>query len=438
MSRFDRIAGYESEKKELFDLCRLIKKYDEFSKRGFRLPRGILISGKPGVGKTVLAETLIEESGLYCEKVDFNAVDDDHMSEYLDNKFKNAIQNSPSIVFLDELDKYVGEPGIGFRNTYNMEATRKILKAINDNTCNDVMLIATVNNADFLCNALSRSGRFDKTIMVPLPDLDDRKAIIELYIAGKSIEKKVNINTFAKITEGFSGADIECVVNEAGLSSVLAERSYISQEDIDDAINKIVFKSSKKLKPLDQQIKDIVAIHEAGHLVAGLILNENGVGGASILPQGMAGGHVKISSCNMKIQKKSEILNAITVSLAGKAAEKYLANDDEYLGAASDIERAYDMAKELVTSGCGYGLEYYSKDTDSPFANALLSEDRLQKIEAKCYDVLEDCMQRATDLIVHNVELIKKYVMALKRYYTLTRDDIMRIYKRETKRREVL
>lgn len=437
MSKFDKIAGYASEKKELFDMCKLIKKYDEFTGRGFRLPRGILFCGKPGVGKTVLAETLIEEAGLYCEKIDFNAVDDDNMSEYLDNKFKIAIQNAPSIVFMDELDKYVGEPGMGFRSTYNMDATRKILKAINDNACNDVMLIATVNNADFLCNALTRSGRFDKTITVPLPDLEDRKAIIELYFSGKSIDKKVNLNTLAKITEGFSGADIECFVNEAGLCSVLAERDYISQEDVDDAINKIVFKSSKKLKPLDQQSKDIVAIHEAGHLVAGLILNEDGVGGASILPQGMAGGHVKIASCNNSVQKKSEILNSITVLLAGKAAEKHFVNDDEYLGATNDVERAYEMVKDLVTSGCGYGLEYFFKGPDNPFICAALSEGKLQKIETKCNDVLAECMQRATDLIESNVDLINTYVVALKRNYTLTRDGIMRIYKRESKKREI-
>ena len=124
MNRFDKIAGYASEKKELFDICRLIKAYDEFSGRGFRLPRGVLLCGLPGVGKTVLAEALIEESGVYCEKIDFDSVNEDDISDYLDDKFKEAVKNAPAIVFMDELDKFVGDPGVGFHESYDMGATR--------------------------------------------------------------------------------------------------------------------------------------------------------------------------------------------------------------------------------------------------------------------------------------------------------------------------
>ena len=437
MSKFDQIAGYAGEKKELMDICKLIKKYDEFSGRGFRLPRGILLCGEPGVGKTVLAEALIEETGVFCQKIDFNAVDDDNVSEYLDAKFKEAKQNVPAIVFMDELDKFVGNPGFGIRNTYDMDSARKILKAMDDNARKDIMVVATINNVDMLCPALTRSGRFDKIITIPLPELEDRKNIIRLYCEGKAIDKKVNVNNIAKITAGFSGADIECLINEAGLSSVVAERNCITQEDIEDAINKIVFKSSKKIKPLDKQDRDIVAVHEAGHLVACLLLNSDSVGGASILPQGKAGGHVKIAQCNRGVREKGKVLDQVVIALSGKAAEKVFFEKEDYLGATSDIEHAYEMVRRLVTGGCGYGFEYYFKADDSPFSNVILSEKKLQMIENKCDAVLLDCLERASVLMSDNVDLINKYVAALKRNFTLSRDDIMRIYKRECAKKQL-
>ena len=338
---------------------------------------------------------------------------------------------------MDELDKFVGNPGFGIRNTYDMDATRKILKAMDDNASKDVMVVATINSVDMLCPALTRSGRFDKIITIPLPELEDRKSIIRLYCEGKAIDKKVNVNNIAKITAGFSGADIECLINEAGLCSVVAERNCITQEDIEDAINKIVFKSSKKIKPLDKQDREIVAVHEAGHLVACLLLKSDSVGGASILPQGKAGGHVKIAQCNRGVREKDEILDQIVIALSGKAAEKVFFENEEYLGATSDIEQAYEMVKRLVTGGCGYGFEYYFKADDSPFSSAILSEKKLQMIENKCDAVLLDCMEQASGLMSENIELVNKYVAALKRNFTLSRDDIMRIYKRELKKKEI-
>lgn len=437
MNKFDKIAGYASEKKELSDICKLIKSYDEFSERGFRLPRGVLLCGLPGVGKTVLAEALIEESGVYCEKIDFESVEEDDISDYLDERFKEAVKNAPSIVFIDELDKFVGDPGVGFHESYDMSATRKILKAINDNVCDDVMVVATINDKGMLSAALTRSGRFDKTINVPLPDLEDRKAIIDLYCRGKDIAKKVDLKALAKITAGFSGADIECLVNEAGLCSVLAERRYINQDDFDDAINKIIFKSSKKSKPLEDKDKDIVAVHESGHIVAGLMLNGDNVAGASILPQGGSGGHVKIAQCNRRIQSKNELIKQIIIALAGMAAEKVFFKDDEYLGSSSDVEQASEMVTDIVTSGCAFGFEYLLKSNRDPFTDSGISETRLQKVENKCDKVLNDCMLKANELIESNIDLVKKFVSALKRNYTLTRDDIIKIYKREKKNRRI-
>ena len=262
---------------------------------------------------------------------------------------------------------------------------------------------------------------------------------LALPVAGTLPLSSLNrrLNRSGSAVAGFSGADIECLINEAGLCSVVAERNCITQEDIEDAINKIVFKSSKKIKPLDKQDREIVAVHEAGHLVACLLLKSDSVGGASILPQGKAGGHVKIAQCNRGVREKDEILDQIVIALSGKAAEKVFFENEEYLGATSDIEQAYEMVKRLVTGGCGYGFEYYFKADDSPFSSAILSEKKLQMIENKCDAVLLDCMEQASGLMSENIELVNKYVAALKRNFTLSRDDIMRIYKRELKKKEI-
>lgn len=435
MSKFDRIAGYADEKKELMNVCKIFKNHDDFFKKGLRLPRGILLAGKPGVGKTILAEAMIEEAGVHVERIDFDCAAPDKIGDYLDQKFKKAIENAPSIVFMDELDKFVGQTPEAFSEDYDMHATRQIIKAINDNVCDEIMILATINYKDMLCAALRRSGRFDRTINVPLPNYEDRKAIIEYYAKNKPFEKSVNFKTLARITGGFTGADLECVINDAGVNSVVNDREFITQADLDCAVNRLVFKSSVKEEPALKAEKDVIAVHEAGHLVAGLVLDEDSVGSATILPQGESGGHVKFCEFDQRLKSKNAYLNDVVIALAGRAAEKLRFPGVEYMGAANDIIKANDVVTDLLTIGCCYGLEYYVKPKMGVFPDMPLSEEKLHKIEIKQYEIIADCMQRAEKIIEANADLLDKFVEKLKRNYTLSREEILKTYKNVLKDR---
>ena len=425
MSEFDRIAGYSDEKRELNDICKLFRRFDKLSDAGFRLPRGILLAGQPGVGKTVMAEAFIKESGVYCERISFDDTNKIAMTEYLDKKFKTAIEHLPAIVLMDELDKFVGDVSNGFNPTYDMNATRQILKVINDNVNDGLIVVATINDERMLSYALKRSGRFDRTLNIPLPDLNDRREIIAHYSKGKKFAANVDFETLAKITAKLSGADIECIINDAGLNAILADRTEINQADIDDAVNRLMFQASKSSCP-DENDSKLVAAHEAGHLVAGLILKKDEVANASIIPQGDNSGHVKIGPPKNKIKTKSQYLNDIVISLAGKAAEKIFFPDEEFNSTGSDYSSAYFYIRDMFFSGL-FGFDLYVSHFRESSGNDI-SEERLRLIEKKRAEVLDDCLHTAEKLLKSNIDLVNKYIEELTDKYTLTHDEIMAIY----------
>ena len=430
---FDCIAGYKAEVKELSDLCKLLKNCEEFINKGFRLPRGLLLAGEPGVGKTVMAESLIAESNIRCVKIDIGNVKDDDLADFLDAKFKEATSNTPAIIFIDELDKICGESrfmGYGA----SIEMTRKFIKAMNDNTSDSVMVIATANYNDMLGESLMRSGRFDRVINIPTPSYEDRKEIINYYAKDKKFDKKVNFETLAKITGSFTGADIECVINEAGINAAIEDRDEIVFKDLEKAVNRIVFQGCEKENSLDKINRDIVSIHETGHLIAGLCLDKDGVGGVSIIPQGDTKGHVRVYRDPFNICNKQEILDKIVIALAGRAAEKVFKPGEDYIGAEFDISKAYSMAKSLVEDSCFYGFDYYVDARSRRMGDIIMSDEKIKKIEDKTVELVNECLNRAIELVEKNKELAEKYMSELKKKYSLTREEIMRIYNRYNKK----
>lgn len=431
---FNCIAGYKSEVKELSNLCKLLKKSEEFLGKGFRLPRGLLLAGDPGVGKTIMAESLINESNMNCIRIEIENVDDDELSKYLDEKFKEASSNAPSIIFIDELDKICGEVN-PFGMSYDVDICRKIIKAINDNPNDGVMLLATANDKDMLNSALMRSGRFDKIINIPVPSYEDRKEIIHYYASGKKFDKKVNFDTLAKITGSFTGADIECIINEAGINATIEDREEITYNDLSKAVNGIVFQGCEKDHLLSKENKENVAIHETGHLLAGLLLNKDCVGGVTIISQGEAKGHMKVFRDEYNVCKKQELIDNIVIALAGRAAEKVFKPEEDFLGGESDISKAYFYAKRLVGDSCFYGFEYYANTIQrgNAFGQGPLSQERLVRIEKKSDEIVQECLDRAIELIRNNKELAEIYVSELKKKFSLTREEIMRIYNKYNK-----
>ena len=430
---FDCIAGYKAEVKELSDLCKLLKNCEEFINKGFRLPRGLLLAGEPGVGKTVMAESLIAESNIRCVKIDIGNVKDDDLADFLDAKFKEATSNTPAIIFIDELDKLCGESRL-FGYGADIEMTRKFIKAMNDNQSDSVMVIATANYNDMLGESLMRSGRFDRVINIPTPSYEDRKEIINYYAKDKKFDKKVSFETLAKITGSFTGADIECVINEAGINAAIEDREEIIFKDLEKAVNRIVFQGCEKENSLDKINREIVSIHETGHLIAGLCLDKDGVGGVSIIPQGDTKGHVRVYRDPFNICNKQEILDKIVIALAGRAAERVFKPEEDYIGAEFDLSKAYGMAKSLIQDSAFYGFEYYADSRTRRMGEVVMSEERQKRIEDKTCELVNECLDRAVEIVKNNKELAEKYISELKKKYSLTREEIMRIYNRHNKK----
>ena len=242
---------------------------------------------------------------------------------------------------------------------------------------------------------------------IPLPDLNDRREIIAHYANGKKFDANVDFETLAKITAKLSGADIECIINDAGLNAILADRMEINQADIDDAVNRLMFQASKSSCP-DENDSRLVAAHEAGHLVAGLILKKDEVGNASIIPQGDNSGHVKIGSQKSKIKTKSQYIDDIVISLAGKAAERIFFPDEEFNSTGGDYSSAYFYVRDMFFSGLfGFDL-YVSQFRESSGKD--ISEERLRLIEKKRAEVLGDCLHTAEELLRSNIDLVNKYI----------------------------
>ena len=434
---FENIAGYESEKKSLKEICFLLQKYGELQDMGIRLPHGVLLGGEPGVGKTVMAQALIAESGVPCVRVSAGEADTDELSEYLEVCFSEAMKSAPSIVFMDELDKLVGDVE-SFRGTYNMANTRKVLQVINDHKDDGIVVVATVNDMHMLCEAFKRSGRFDRILDIPLPSFEDRLSIFDYYCKGKPISKRIDHEYVAKMTAGMSGADIECLVNEAGIHAVLEKSRTVRQKDFDFAVGQKVFNGTSRENTLSDDENLVIATHEAGHLVAGLINNPDGVTGVSILPQGESAGHCGITMADNELATLEKVQNLIVGMLAGKASEQLFFPGTVFLTSSSDVGRAARYAKRLLTEDGAFGLEYLA-ESGTMFDALDVSEEKRAKIEGKCNEILSDCFAKATALLTEHRELVTTFAPRLVRCYSLNRPEILRVYsayRRKNKKQE--
>ena len=424
---FSDIAGYKKEKECLKEISFILSRYNELQSMGIRLPHGILISGEPGVGKTMMAEALIEDAGMPCIRVTAEDIfTQDGVSDCLRKKFSEAAECAPSILLMDELDKMVGEHS-GYGATYNMEYTCKLLQAINDYGKSGILIIAIVNDMDMLCGALKRSGRFDRIIELPLPDLEDRIAIIKHYLKGKSTSKKLNINFLGRITSGMTGADIECVVNEAGVNAIINKSKIIRQKDIDTAIDRKLFSGVTRENRYDDEQRRIIAVHEVGHLITGLVLHPEEVNTVSILPQGNSEGHTEFADICDRLHTKDYVIEMITISLGGMACERLLYPDRTFLSAASDIRNSAKYCRHLLMIDGAFGFGYL-QCLDIGYMRDGMSEWRKKEVEGKLASIFDGCLKSAMSILEGHRPLIERYVDILTEQYTMSRDEIMKVY----------
>lgn len=354
---FADVAGADEEKAELEEVVSFLKKPKAYTDIGARIPKGVLLVGPPGTGKTLIAKAVAGEAGVQFLSIsgsDFVELYVGVGASRVRDLFDQAKKIAPAIIFIDEIDAVGRQRGSGLGGGHDeREQTLNQLLVEMDGFSNNegVIVIAATNRADILDNALLRPGRFDRRVYVGMPDIRGREAILKVHARGKPLGDNVDLKSIAKGTPGFTGADLENLINEAALLAVRNGRRYITQAEIDESILKVIAGPEKKSKVMSDKAKKLTAYHEAGHAVVGKYLEHTDpVHYITIIPRGPAGGMTIFRPDEDKenYSSKSEMFEQITMSLGGRIAER-LFLDDISSGAAGDIQQASSIARKMVT-----------------------------------------------------------------------------------------
>ena len=357
---FKDVAGIEEEKEELEEIVEFLKNPKKFTDMGARIPKGVLLVGQPGTGKTLLAKAVAGEAGVpffIMSGSDFVEMFVGVGASRVRDLFEQAKKNAPCIIFIDEIDAVGRQRGAGLGGGHDeREQTLNQLLVEMDGfgTNEGVIVLAATNRPDVLDKALLRPGRFDRQIVVPAPDVLAREKILEVHARNKKVADDVDLKTIAKNTSGFSGADLENVLNEAALLAARRDLKQIGMQEIEDAMIKVTMGPEKKTRVRSQKENKLVAYHEAGHAVVSRFLEtQDPVHQISIVPRGLAGGYTMYRPTEDKsFMSKTEMEENIVSLLGGRVAEKLILNDIS-TGASNDIERASKIARDMVTK---YGM----------------------------------------------------------------------------------
>ena len=357
---FDDVAGVDEEKEELEEIVEFLKSPKKFTDMGARIPKGVLLVGQPGTGKTLLAKAVAGEAGVpffIISGSDFVEMFVGVGASRVRDLFEQAKKNAPCIIFIDEIDAVGRQRGAGLGGGHDeREQTLNQLLVEMDGfgTNEGVIVLAATNRPDVLDKALLRPGRFDRQIVVSAPDVKAREEILEVHSRKKKISEDVDLKTIAKNTAGFAGADLENVLNEAALLAARRNKKEIEMTEIEDAMIKVTMGPEKKSRVRSEKENKLVAFHEAGHAVVSRFLpTQDNVHQISIVPRGMAGGYTMYKPDEDKnFMSKSEMEENIVSLLGGRVAESLVLNDIS-TGASNDIERASKIARDMVTK---YGM----------------------------------------------------------------------------------
>ena len=450
-TRFSDVAGADEEKEEVAEIVEFLKNPKKFTEIGARIPKGVLLVGPPGTGKTLLARAVAGEANVPFFSMsgsDFVEVFVGVGASRVRDLFDQAKKNMPCIIFIDEIDA-VGRQrgtGLGGGNDEREQTLNQLLVNMDGFDSNtNIIVIAATNRADVLDPALLRPGRFDRQVYISLPDVKGREAIIRLHARNKAIDGKVDFRKLARLTAGFSGADIENMLNEAAILVARANRRLITENDIAEAINKVTTGPAKKSRLVTENDKKITAYHESGHAVVGKILDKTAnIQEVSIIPRGMAAGYTIVTPNNDDNHvSKTQLMNKITTLLAGRAAEEVFIHDIS-TGASNDIQRASKIARKMITewgmsSKLGtiflgsseevfLGRDYQTK-TEYSEAMATEIDEEIKKIIDAQYAI-------ALKTIKENKVVIEKMVEILYERETIYSDEIEKLIDEFGKRAE--
>jgi len=426
---FDDVAGADAEKEELEEVVEFLKAPQKFKELGAKIPRGVLLVGPPGTGKTLLAKAVAGEA-----KVPFYSISGSDFVEMfvgvgasrVRDLFEQAKKTAPSIIFIDEIDAVGRQRGAGLGGGHDEreQTLNQLLVEMDGFGVNQgVIVIAATNRPDILDNALLRPGRFDRQVVVDVPDMKGREAILKVHAKNKKLDPSVDLSVVAKTTAGFTGADLANLLNEAALLAARYNLRTIGMEEIENAMIKVVVGTEKKTRVMSDKEKKLTAFHEAGHaLVSRLLPSQDPVHQISIIPRGRAGGYtMNLPSEDRSYTTKNEILDSICVLLGGRAAEE-LTLEDISTGASNDIERATAAARQMVSK---YGMSdtlgpvCYGSEHDEVFIgrdfvqSRSISENVSAMIDSEVSKIIDNQYERCLSLIKENMDKLNLVADAL-------------------------
>lgn len=437
---FDDVAGADEEKEELAEVVEFLKAPEKYNKLGARIPKGVLLVGPPGTGKTLLARAVAGEAGVPFFSIsgsDFVEMFVGVGASRVRDLFDQAKKNSPCIIFIDEIDA-VGRQrgaGLGGGNDEREQTLNQLLVEMDGFGANEgVILIAATNRPDVLDPALMRPGRFDRQVVVSYPDVNGREAILRVHARKKPLAPDVNLKTIAKTTAGFTGADLENLLNEAALLAARKDKKAITMDEIKEATVKVVVGAEKKSKVMSEKEKKLTAYHEAGHAILfDKLETQDPVHEISIIPTGMAGGYtMPLPSEDKSYNSRRGMYEDIVVSLGGRVAEE-LIMDDISTGASNDIEKATKTARAMVTK---YGMTKelgcvcYGTDNNSVFLGRDMgsrtqdySEATAAKIDQLVLDMVNKAYGDATKILSDNMDKLHDIAKYLIKHEKMGSDD---------------
>ncbi len=439
--RFSDVAGAEEEKQELVEVVEFLKDPKRFTKLGARIPAGVLLEGPPGTGKTLLAKAVAGEAGVPFFSIsgsDFVEMFVGVGASRVRSLFEDAKKAAPAIIFIDEIDAVGRQRGVGLGggNDEREQTLNQLLIEMDGFEGNEgIIVIAATNRSDVLDPALLRPGRFDRKVLVGRPDVKGREAILKVHAKNKPLADDVDLKLVAQQTPGFVGADLENVLNEAALVAARRNKSIIDASDIDEAEDRVIAGPSKKDKTVSQRERELVAYHEAGHTIVGLVLsNARVVHKVTIVPRGRAGGYmIALPKEDQMLLSKEDMKEQLAGLMGGRVAEEIIFNV-QTTGASNDFEQATQMARAMVTE---YGMSEKLGPVQYEGNHAMFGEQSPQKsiseqtayeIDEEVRSLLNEARNKAAEIIQSNRETHKLIAEALLKYETLDSTQIKSLY----------
>ncbi|MFD1362561.1 ATP-dependent zinc metalloprotease FtsH [Lentibacillus salinarum] len=442
--RFKDVAGADEEKQELVEVVDFLKDPRKFSSVGAKIPKGVLLVGPPGTGKTLLARAVAGEAGTPFFSIsgsDFVEMFVGVGASRVRDLFENAKKNSPCIIFIDEIDAVGRQRGAGLGGGHDEreQTLNQLLVEMDGFGVNEgIIIIAATNRPDILDPALLRPGRFDRQITVNRPDVKGREEVLEVHARDKPFDDTVDLETIARRTPGFSGADLENLLNEAALVAARFDKDKIGMEDVDEAIDRVIVGPAKKSKVISKKERDIVAHHESGHTIIGLVLeNADEVHKVTIVPRGQAGGYaIQLPKEDRSFITKPELFDKITGLLGGRVAEEVMFGEVS-TGAHNDFQQATNIVRKMITEygmsdkigplqfTSGGGEVFLGRDiqNDQNYSDAIAHE-----IDKEMQNFINYCYDRAKKILTEHKDKLELMAQTLLDVETLDREQIKSLF----------